>query len=768
MIRIKKLFFLALIAASFFSCKDELQNTDKYARPPWLAGKLFTQIKAHPELSTFAQCLELVKYDTIINTSGSYTVFAPNNEAFTLFLQSHPEYTSVTDIPLEELSRIVKYHIVQNPWSTEQLKSLDVYGWIDSTDINNDKPRGFKRETLLRDKDPKFGVMYNENKVLVIIDTLQSNWYRRQLTDSRKNVPIFYKEYFDIYDLNWNDFLFYFDRSFDDPKDMYYANGKITTSNIFAENGFIHEIDRVVVPLKNASQLLSTKTGNLSYSKFLDLANVFPEFTYNQNATYKQPGADQGYTVDSLFDIMYPQLAFNLTNERTKAPTGSLGLPSNVTIRYHHGMIAPTNDAFDAFINQYIAGPNHWGSLSQTPIHIKRMMANTHLSTNAIYPSDFVKGFYNGEKDIVNVDPATVIQKEFGSNCTFIGVNQMIVPRAFKSITGPIYLQRGYSVAMYAIEKSGLLPALKKESNNYMLYVEADVNLKIDSSLTYSPITETFAAFQVGGSLILRVPLTYNDIRTLLLNHIGTELPKGIANKEFIRNLAGNFLIVNNQTGEVSGTAPSTVGYRGVEQANVFPDQISTNADNGITYDVKNWFNFSSVSLFLKLSGTYPVFHNLLKKAGLTNDRLYKYNFISDNEFYTIFIPSDSALSDYQVDTMTVPTLKKFLQFHFVQGDMIFTDGNKPATYYETTRVDEKSTAFTTYYTKIYLNPGIDIIHIQDPSGADYVTVPESEGTNIITGRNLGTGQEAFPNVISSAVIHQIDKVLLKNEIDTQ
>jgi uncharacterized surface protein with fasciclin (FAS1) repeats len=768
MIRIKKLLLPGLIVASLTSCIKDPEIANKYARPSWLAGKLFTQVKSRPELSTFAQCLELVGYDTIINTSGSYTVFAPDNDAFTLFLQDHPEYASVTDIPSAELSSIVKYHIVQNPWSTSQLRSLDVYGWIDSTDINNDKPRGFKRETLLRDKDHKYGVMYNENKLVVIVDTLQTVWYRRQASDARKHAPFFYKEYFDIYDLNWNDFTFYFNRPFDDPKDIYFVNGKIITSDIFAENGFIHVIDRVVIPLKNAYQLLSSKTDNISYSKFLDLVDVFPEFTYNQQRTLDQPGADQGYTVDSLFDVTYPQLAFNITNERTKAPSGALGLPSNVTIRYHHGMIAPTNDAFDAFINEYISGPGHWGSLSQTPVHIKRMMANSQLSANAIYPSDFAKGFYNGEKDIVNVDPSTIVKKEFGSNCTFIGVNKMIVPRAFKSITGEIYLQRGYSTVMYAIEKTGLLPALKKESNNYLLYVESDVNLKNDSSLTYSPINESFAAFQVSGSQILRVPLTTTDVRTLLLNHIGTELPKGVANKEFVRNLAGNFLIINNLTGEVSGTAPSTIGYRGSEQTNVFPDQISTNADNGITYDIKNWFNFSSISLFLKLSSTYPVFHNLLKKAGLTNDRLYKYNFVSDNEFYTIFIPTDAALAAYQVDTMSVPTLKKFLQLHFVQGDMIFTDGNRPAKYYETTRIDEKSTPFTTYYTKIYINPGIDIIHIQNPTGTDYVSVPESATTNIITGRSLGTGQEAFPTIISSAVIHQIDKVLLKNEIDTQ
>ncbi len=71
---------------------------------------------------------------------------------------------------------------------------------------------------------------------------------------------------------------------------------------------------------------------------------------------------------------------------------------------------------------------------------------------------------------MITIDPSTIIQKEYGSNCTFIGVNKMVVPRAFKSVTGPIYLQRGYSRAMYAIEESGLLPALKRENQNYMLY----------------------------------------------------------------------------------------------------------------------------------------------------------------------------------------------------------------------------------------------------------------------------------------------------------
>ena len=115
---------------------------------PGLPGNCLPRYRQYPELSTFAKCLQLAGYDSIINTSGSYTVFAPDNEAFDLYFQNHPSYHSVEDIPVQELVRIVKYHIVQNPWSTDQLKSLDVYGWIDSTDINNDEPRGFKRDNI--------------------------------------------------------------------------------------------------------------------------------------------------------------------------------------------------------------------------------------------------------------------------------------------------------------------------------------------------------------------------------------------------------------------------------------------------------------------------------------------------------------------------------------------------------------------------------------------------------------------------------------------
>jgi uncharacterized surface protein with fasciclin (FAS1) repeats len=752
------------------ACDDELESQSKYQRPEWLAGKVFTQIQQVPELSTFTRSLELTGYDSVINTSGSYTVFAPNDEAFTLYLQSQPGYNTVDDIPREELLKLVKYHIVQNPWSKQQLMSLDIYGWIDSTDLNNDEPRGFKRETLLLREDFRFGVDDREDgEGFKIVDTLESPWHRRVATDARKYVPLFFRNYLNIYKLSSSDYEFYFNRPVEGGSEIYFAGAKIVGDEIFAENGFVYSVDRVVEPLLNAYEIISKPGGDHSYNQFRKLVNLFPEFDYNEEKTFDQPGADEGFEVDSLFDLTFPELAFDLTNEKTSAPSGAFGLPSEVSIRYHHGLLAPTDEAMAQFEDEYLKGGTRWGSFEDVPENIRRIIVNSHLSVNPVYPTDLENGFYNGELDLIKLGQERIVEKEFGSNSTFIGLSEAIVPRAFESVTGPIYLERGYSYAMNAIEKTGLLSALKRSNEDYMLFAESDVNCRADSSFLYDPILERFFAFQITGISSMRVNMTINDVRLLLLNHIGTRQPEGVARKEFIRNLAGNYIIVNNETGEVRGTSKTTDGYQSSVPSTVIPEKISLNATNGTTWDIDDWFSFATKSLYQQISTSFPEFHSLLVKAGLANEREYRYPFLSENEFYTIFAPTAQALQDAQADTLSISDLQELLQSHFIQGEMIFTDGVKASGYYETVREDEESTDFLTQYTSIYIEPGIDLIHIKAKSGTDnYLTVEESESTNLLAGRDLseGGGTPVIPNITNTAVIHAVDKVILLNEVD--
>lgn len=217
----------------------------------------------------FTECLRLTGLDTIIDVSGSWSVFAPTDEAMKLYL-SENSYASISDIPLDELKKITKFHIIQNPWSLEQLKSLGVNGWKAPDDANSN-PYAYKRETILKNSDEKYWIKRANKKEVIVVDSTISGNYKMVFVQSRKYVPIFYDAYLTKNGITSEDYKFYFDRVYE-PGNVFYAGAKILKADIFAENGFVHVIDRVVTPMLNAKEILDKKemVGE-SYKLFLEM-----------------------------------------------------------------------------------------------------------------------------------------------------------------------------------------------------------------------------------------------------------------------------------------------------------------------------------------------------------------------------------------------------------------------------------------------------------------------------------------------------------------
>jgi uncharacterized surface protein with fasciclin (FAS1) repeats len=256
------------------------------------------------------------------------------------------------------------------------------------------------------------------------------------------------------------------------------------------------------------------------------------------------------------------------------------------------------------------------------------------------------------------------------------------------------------------------------------------------------------------------------------MNHIGTETIKGEARKEFIRTLGGNYIVVDNVTKIVSGTAPTTQGYNGSGIVDVKLSEINIKTDNGKAYEIGDWFSFTASSIYSKIanSASFSTFDSLLYVAGLVDRLSSSYTFLNNSNYYTVFAPTNSALWAYRADTITdKKRLKKFLMMHFVQREIIFTDGKKPSKYYQTLREDEKSTSTSTVFTNIYIKPGTDVIDIFDKNGGNYLSVSEAgTATNIIAGYLVqSSGTVRFPVYLANGVIHQISKVLLVKDVDT-
>jgi uncharacterized surface protein with fasciclin (FAS1) repeats len=405
------------------------------------------------------------------------------------------------------------------------------------------------------------------------------------------------------------------------------------------------------------------------------------------------------------------------------------------------------------------------------PEKIQRIIANSYFAAEPIYDSNIENGFYNGELDLVSINRDNIIQKEYASNCTFLGLNKAIVPGAFKSVTGPVYRQRGYSIMMNAIEYSGLLSALKRNDQELLLFALADNTLREDSSMFYNYskangiVNESFHAIRLAPSFKY-FGLSQTDIRILLLNQIAIDLPKGIAKKEYLRTLGGNHLIWNNEENTVQGTSYSVFGYGGTSFVENHPVKISEDSENGDTYEIDAWFKFSGNEIFSKISFDFPDFHNLLVKAGYSLDKEYRYSFLSASKLYTIFVPSTDALQEIKADTLSGTNLENFVRLHFIEDDMIFTDGRLTPGYYKTACKLPINGTNRLENVSIYIDPSVDEIKINTLNGNNFLTVKESETSNLITAKSIGEEDTNSPNVLSTGVIHQIDKAFMIELLD--
>lgn len=742
----------------FSSCRQD--EVTKYERPEWLSGKLYTQITSEENLDSFAVALGYTGYDTIVDASGSFTIFAPTNDAFINFLNEDPNYTSIKDIPKDLLDRLVKYHVVQNQWTLNQLQSLDIYGWIDEDDPNNNEPRGYKRQTVLQEDNKKYwvDVMQGDES---IVDSTRAEDYRMVYTASRKYVPLFFDHFLQVAEIDPNDYEYFFNAPYASGN-MHYASARVISPEIYAENGIVYKIDRVVSTLPNAEQLLKQDYDGYSYSSFLNSIYQYAEFDENPEATARQPGYEQGLDVDELYDLTFPELTFDVNSEFTGPGRGN----EIYTIRFHNGLIAPTNAALDELFNDIItanSGYPHWPDKGSVPESVYKIIVNSHMSNTPVYSSDLSGGVKNGLNDDIIVDPQHVIQKSYASNCTFLGISKAIVPRAFSSVAGPVYLRPGFSVLRQAMELANVMPAIKRKNQTYAFFITPDLVMAIDSSMMVDEDDKYQYGFRIRSYDRAEERFETRNQSSLMLhflNHVGTSLPMGSARKEFIPNLAGNYIVFDNENNEVTGGMPSMFGYNGDSAISLNPEQLEEPADNGITYEIDGFLRFPETSLYSLLL-SYPAFAELLGKAGFIDSVYYELNHIAAGEKYTIFMPSEEAIENSGVDTMSRSELEQLIKYHIVRGDIIFTDGKKPSGDYATLRIDESSTVYQTRYSPLKISTAPDMIDILNEDGSLYYQVEELEGeTNIMFSEDIDPDNQRT-NYVTKGALHVIDTILV-------
>jgi uncharacterized surface protein with fasciclin (FAS1) repeats len=734
-------FIFGLVAVSFCSsCVDRFDEIEKYQRPDRLQGKLYTQISSQENMSVFSQFMVDVGYDKVVDKTGTYAAFVPTDEVMRAYLMEKYGTSEPSAIDSAVKSDLVKYHILQMPWSKEQLQSLSARGWINLTDVSNNKPTAFKRRTLLREPNRTYNIQRflsgNDPYDIIVPDNVPSSTTRTVYASSPKYVPLFFDGFMSAKGLGSADYNFYFNRPYEQGE-VFYANAKIVGDDMFADNGFIYTIDQVVEPLKNAEQLLEDGP----YAKFLQLIHNNPVFQFNQQATSAQAGASEGAEVGDLYDLSYlSSFPMNIHNELVGSSTSS--------VEQQNGLFAPTDQAMDDFFNGYLkAWGNSWNSV---PKDIQRAFVNAHMATEAVYQKDINSGFYNAIGDIVTNSDFEIEKVNYGSNSTFIGLKKAIVPKYFSSVSAPLLLDPTYNSFFGAYGAVNLLSAMKDPATIFSLFIIDNQTLANDSSLFVAELpgggVQILAYDHQEEKMVNMMGNEYKGVFTRrLFGHIGVQPILGQAKREYIETLDGRHIVVQNDT--VSGGVPSEFGFNsGRDTTVVFNEITNFTVTNGRVFECNGWLKFPVKNTYDYLRNTK--FLTLLDKVGLANVSNERLTFMDPTERYTIFVPSDAALNSIQVDTLSLDAVKKLVNFHIVKGQLIFTDGRQPQDAYRT--LNNKF---------LNLNPQPDNLLILDKNyNVLYDELKLSSRANLIGMYQQNLSEKYY---ISNAVVHNIDTVIM-------
>jgi uncharacterized surface protein with fasciclin (FAS1) repeats len=112
--KIKLIAFLALIAFVSISCNND--DDDSQQTPQ----TILSIAKANPDLSSLVAALEKADLAATLNSSGSYTVFAPNNKAFSAFLSANG-YANLNAVPVVALKEILLNHVLSTKVKSSEI-----------------------------------------------------------------------------------------------------------------------------------------------------------------------------------------------------------------------------------------------------------------------------------------------------------------------------------------------------------------------------------------------------------------------------------------------------------------------------------------------------------------------------------------------------------------------------------------------------------------------------------------------------------------------
>jgi len=739
------------------SCKDDYLYDNN--EPEWLGSSIYDYLKSSENYTYYTRLIEEVEdYKEVLSKTGSKTLFVADDKAFEEFFKSNKwNVSSYDNLNLSQKKLILKFSMIDNAYLIETLSNYFNGSLQEGTALRRKTSVSvidsvpFESGNLL----PKGGLWEGyRNKGIHLLKDATSWPMVHFLEGSLNNAGINNAEFSLITGV---------ERATDDA---HIFSIKVKERDITCKNGYVHVLEKVLVPPVNVAEYLST---NATSSIFSDLLDRFCAPYYNPSKTSDYNLIHPENPIDSIFEKIY----FSDHQGRIRYPDGSLIrnellLPFNPGINEYvssaagssmqsdmAAVFAPTNEAMT---NYFEAGAgvilkNRFGSWENTPDYIIMKLLNRHLRESFLetVPGRFAKLVDNNNSPIP-ITPEDITSSYVGLNGVVYNTNKVYPPDDYISVYAPVLLSEETTVMNWAVSQNEFDLYLNALKSTYSFFVPTDKyftnyldpisyakdkkgamkywynkkdNMVNATVYSYDPMTG-----QIGDSVntITNVAFLKNRLLDILNTHIVIGNVESGSKYYFTKD--GNILMVKG-----TGAGLKVQGGYDIKsgtEVNVVNNGVYRQ-QNGTTYFIDKPLQTPLQSVYKILSETpeFSGFFALLSGFTGTEKEIFvkKTNFYGAdfnikffNTFnYTVYVPTNEAIqkaindglimnweqingiTDSQQKLNAMTKLERFLRYHF-QDNSLFVDGETYYKLYQTATIkqDEKETQFRTYKDKYY------------------------------------------------------------------
>lgn len=614
------------------SCKDEMDKY--YERPRYLRGNAYEFMQSAGNFTCFLKAADLTGWSRTLNGYGLCTVMAPDDEAFKTYLNGR----NLEDIPLEELSVLVAYHIIENAFNTDKFLGFTMTRPEEKPTVGSGNC--FKYKTFSRDPagavfDPvtkRTLNVFNREKFLPVVSS--RIFKSKGCSNPEENYRYFFPE------VDW----------VGADEKLYVQNASVKEYGLPTDNGYIYVLNRVAEPLPNLYQTLSSQS---DYSDFVKLCDKFASVKEDKDLTdlYATPGDTMYVYEHGVLPHLYSEWTYH--NE-----VNSSERYYDKFMKYAYNCFTPNNQAWQAFHNKYLSA---YPSMEEVPLTTLYYILKNHVKEKEeiLFPEVIreggrgINGEY-GEKWYVN--PENIKYHKWCANGLMYGIDYVLEPVLFKTVCAPVFLNPNFGVMTQMYHATTEFPQLIDQTpDRYTLFILSDTTFRRDYDMTL----DNGAPNVFGDEKIREGTEEYvvDKIRVDVQSHVVYGA---------IRNLSKRaFYATQNPLTYIYTNDGMIYGENGGEVSVLNKWDENNGVVNGVVYEIDYKFskNPDEWNIVYWLKQNYLEFYTKLVEAEMIDSKDVFTSLVGDRAI--IFAPTDETLRTAVLPTDKV-ALADYLSYYFV------------------------------------------------------------------------------------------------------